>query len=99
MKNLLLLGCLLSVGCTVNNNTTNDGGTGGGTDDTGLEVTDVGSTGDAPGSDDGTGTETSVTDDSGTPPSEGGTMETGTGGAATSCSTGSIFAGNPTFVG
>jgi hypothetical protein len=98
MKNLLLLACLLSVGCTVNNNTTNDGGTSGG-DDTGTAPGTDGSTSDSPGSDDGTGTETSVTDDSGTPPSDGGTMETGTGGLATSCSTGSLFAGNPLYKG
>src|SRR4051812_5867191 len=98
MKNLLLLACLLSVGCTVNNNTSNDGGTTGG-DDTGTAPGTDGSSSDSPGSDDGTDTGTVAMDDSGTPPGDGGTMETGTGGLATSCSTGSIFAGNPTYDG
>ncbi|MGZ3417535.1 MAG: hypothetical protein ACXVEE_06695 [Polyangiales bacterium] len=97
MKKLLLLSFAFSVGCTVNNNSTNDGGFTPGADDTGVAPGTDGSSSDSPGSDDGTGADSSVTDDSSTP-SDGSTTETGTG-MATSCGAGSLFAGNPLYDG
>jgi hypothetical protein len=90
MKKLLLLACVLSAGCTINNNTTADGG---GVDDSGTTpVTDSGSSETTPDPDTGTGPVT----DSGSMP---GDTSVPPGKTANSCSTGSVWAGNPKYDG
>lgn len=88
MKKLLLLACLLSAGCTINNNSpTTDGGTPGSDGDQ-SNTMDSGTPGDdsTPGTDGGT--------------DGGSTTETGGGGGmANSCSTGTLFAGSPLYDG